>query len=89
MLPQDELRSFRLLPLSLIIFHVAPSNNTISQSVLELGHTTSHAHSQSAQSWIWNVSVVQLVSVIVTVVVFQALLLVIDEIQLPAGQVGH
>lgn len=35
---------------SFIIFPVFPSNNAKCQSVLELGHTTSHAHSQSAQS---------------------------------------
>lgn len=69
------------LPQSFIIFPVAQSNTAKCQSVLKLGHTTSHAHSQSAQSWIWNVSVVQLVSVIVTVVVFQTLELVMLAIQ--------
>ena len=64
-------KSLIFLELSLIYLPDAQSNNTISQSVLELGHNTSHDHSQSSQSEISKESESQLVSVIVTVVIFQ------------------
>ena len=74
---------------SLISLPVVQSKRTTLPFTLELGHRTSQAHSQSCQSWIWNVSTFQLVSVIVTVVVFQDLELVIDDIPLPVAPVGH
>lgn len=76
-------------PQSLINFQVAPSNTAKCQSVDELGHTTSQLHCQSSQSEIWNVSTLVLVSVIVTVVIFQLLELVILAIQFQVAQVAH
>jgi hypothetical protein len=74
---------------SLISFHVAQSNTAKCQSVEEFGQTTSHTHCQSAQSLTVNVSTSQFVSVIVTVVIFQLLLLVILAIQFQAGHSSH
>ena len=74
---------------SLISFHVAQSNTAKCPSVAEFGQTTSHAHCQSAQSLTVNVSASQFVSVIVTVVIFQLLLLVILAIQFHVAPVAH
>jgi hypothetical protein len=77
---------------SLIFFQVAPSNIAIFPDVALAGQVTSQLHDhplQSAQSCTWNVSTVQLVSVIVTVVVFQALLLVMEYIPFPVGHCTH
>lgn len=71
---------------SLISFQVAPSNIAKSPSVEELGQTTSQAHCPSAQSSTVKLSLFPLVSVMVTVVVFQTLELVILAIQF---QVAH
>jgi hypothetical protein len=84
-----------IAPQSLSSFHVAQSNTAKCQSVLLAGHLTSQSHDPplpSAQSCTWNVSTVQLVSVIVTVVVFHVLELVIDAIQFqvaPVAPCGH
>jgi hypothetical protein len=74
---------------SLICFQSVQSNTAKFQSVEELGQTTSHTHCQSAQSLTVNVSSSQFVSVIVTVVIFQLLLLVILAIQFQAGHSCH
>jgi hypothetical protein len=76
-------------PPSLIIFPVAQSNTAKCQSVLLAGQITSQLHCPSAQSCTWNASVVPLVSVIVTVVIFHTLELVILDIQFQVGQVGQ
>jgi hypothetical protein len=74
---------------SLISFHVAQSNTAKCQSVEEFGQTTSHAHCQSAQSLTVKLSLSQFVSVIVTVVIFQTLLLVILATQFHVAPVAH
>ena len=86
MLVSIQLRVFQL---SLISFHVAPSNKTTSQSVELFGQSTSHAHSPSCQSSISKLVESPSVSVIVTVVVFHALELVTLAIQFQVGHVGH
>jgi hypothetical protein len=76
-------------PPSFIIFPVFPSNKATLPSTAEFGHTTSHAHSPSAPSETVNCVVFQLVSVIVTVCVFPAVVSVIVDIQFPVAPVGH
>ena len=74
---------------SLISFQVAQSKIATSQSTLLAGQLTSPLPVPSAQSEIWNVSTVELVSVIVTVVIFQLLELVILAIQFQVAPVAH
>ena len=81
--------TFGNAPPSFIIFPVFPLNKATCPSTAQLGHTTSQAPCQSAPSNTVNSVVFQLVSVIVIVCSFHAVVSVIVEIQFPVAPVGH